>query len=181
LCRRVLSPSSSGGGHPAHRIRHRRRCRRRCRRRRRVVAIVVIVAYYPPLRVIYFIVMCMSVMPRAPTAMPRRGMRMLGMWKGRDPTKGGGRAKKRSRCGQGDQSCCGGWQKISEQISHLRVFCHARTRQGLNLYQFCQRYGIAPHVRYAVASRKNTDSLFKGIGLLDKGGGKRGGENKVFR
>ena len=30
---------------------------------------------------------------------------------------------------------------------------------GVNLYQFCRRYGIAPHVRYAVAPRKNTDSL----------------------
>ena len=30
-------------------------------------------------------------------------------------------------------------------------------------------------MRYAVASRKNTDSLVKGIGLLDEGGGKRGG------
>jgi len=33
VCHRVLSPSSSGGGHPAHRIRHFRRCRRRCRGR----------------------------------------------------------------------------------------------------------------------------------------------------
>ena len=35
FCRRVLSPSSSVGGHPAHRIRHRHRCRRHRRRRRR--------------------------------------------------------------------------------------------------------------------------------------------------
>jgi len=35
-------------------------------------------------------------------------------------------------------------------------------------------------VRYAVASRKNTDSLVKGMILLDEGGGKRGGGIKVF-
>ena len=35
-------------------------------------------------------------------------------------------------------------------------------------------------MRYAIVSRENSDSLVKGIGLLDKGGGKRGGGNKVF-
>ena len=30
-------------------------------------------------------------------------------------------------------------------------------------------------MRYAIALRKNTYSLVKGIGLLDEGGGKRGG------
>ena len=35
-------------------------------------------------------------------------------------------------------------------------------------------------MRYAVASRKNTDSLVKGMILLDEGGGKRGGGLKVF-
>ena len=35
-------------------------------------------------------------------------------------------------------------------------------------------------MRYAVASRKNTDSLVKGMILLDEGGGKRGGGIKVF-
>ena len=39
---------------------------------------------------------------------------------------------------------------------------------------------MAPHVRYAIASRKNTDSLVKGMILLDEGGGKRGGDLKVF-
>ena len=67
-----------------------------------------------------------------------------------------------------------------EPISYLRVFCHARTRQGLNLYQFCQRYGIAPHVRYAVASRKNTDSLVKGMIMVDQGGGGRGGGERSW-
>jgi hypothetical protein len=53
-------------------------------------------------------------------------------------------------------------------------FCHSLTPRGLNLNQFRRRYGIAPNMRYAVASRKNTDSLVKGIRLLDEGGGKSG-------
>ena len=35
-------------------------------------------------------------------------------------------------------------------------------------------------MHYDVASRKNTDSLVKGMILLDEGGGKRGGGIKVF-
>ena len=59
-------------------------------------------------------------------------------------------------------------------------FCHSRTSRGLNLYQFRRRYGIAPHVRYAVASRKNTDSLVKGMILFDQGGGGRGGGKRSW-
>ena len=73
-----------------------------------------------------------------------------------------------------------GWHEGSQPLSYLGVFGHARTQRGQNLLQFRQRYGIAPHVRYAVASRKNTDSLVKGMILLDEGGGKRGGGIKVF-
>ena len=90
--------------------------------------------------------------------------------------KGGGRAEKRSRRDEEDQSYYHGWHEGSQPLSYLGVFGHARTQRGQNLLQFRQRYGIAPHVRYAVASRKNTDSLVKGMILLDEGGGKRGGE-----
>ena len=83
--------------------------------------------------------------------------------------------EKRSRRDKEDQSYYRGWHEGSQPLSYLGVFCHAQTRWGQNLLQFCQRYGIAPHVRYAVASRKNTNSLVKGMILLDKGGNKRGG------
>ena len=69
--------------------------------------------------------------------------------------------------------CC--VMAVTHALSHLRVFRHTRTWRGQNLFQFCQRYGIPPHVRYAVASRKNTGSLVMGVILLDEGRGKRGG------
>ena len=53
-------------------------------------------------------------------------------------------------------------------------FYRSLTPRGQNLFQFRQRYGIAPRVRYAVTSRKNTDSLVDGMIFLDQGGG--GGE-----
>ena len=64
-------------------------------------------------------------------------------------------------------------------IVHER-FCTSRTPQGQNFPQFRQRYRIAPHVRYAVASRKNTDSLVKAMILLDQGGGGRGGGKRSW-
>ena len=44
--------------------------------------------------------------------------------------------------------------KNKRTILHLRVFCHARTPWGQKFHQFRRRYGIAPRVRFAVASRK---------------------------
>ena len=73
-----------------------------------------------------------------------------------------------------------GWHEGSQPLSYLGVFGHARTQRGQNLLQFRQRYGIAPHVRYAVASRKNTDSLVKGMILFDQGGGGRGGGKRSW-
>ena len=55
-------------------------------------------------------------------------------------------------------------------------FCTSRTPRGQNFSQFRQRYRIAPHVRYAVASRKNTDSLVKAMILLDQEGGEGRGK-----
>ena len=49
-------------------------------------------------------------------------------------------------------------------------FCHSRTPWGQKLRLFRRRYGIAPHVRYAVVLRKNTHSLVKGMILFDQGG-----------
>jgi len=59
-------------------------------------------------------------------------------------------------------------------------FCHSQTPWGQNLFQFRQRYGIATRVRYAVALRKNTDSLVKGMKLFDQGGGGRGGGKRSW-
>jgi len=38
-------------------------------------------------------------------------------------------------------------------------FCHSRTPGGQKLSKFCRRYRIAPHVRYAVASRKRGEKV----------------------
>ena len=51
----------------------------------------------------------------------------------------------------------------------LCVFCHTQTPWGQNLYQFHWCYSITHHVHYAVESRKNTDSLVKGIDCWTKG------------
>ena len=51
------------------------------------------------------------------------------------------------------------------------AFLSLNNTTGAKITLFRRRYGIAPHVRYAVASRTNTDSLVKGMILFDQGGG----------
>jgi len=58
-------------------------------------------------------------------------------------------------------------------------FYRSLTPRGQNLFQFRQRYGIAPRVRYAVTSRKNTDSLVDGMIFLDQGGGEGRGKKVI--
>jgi hypothetical protein len=56
-------------------------------------------------------------------------------------------------------------------------FCHSRTPRGQKLRQFCRRYGIAPRVRYDVASRKILIPLSRELYCLIKGeGGGEGGK-----
>jgi hypothetical protein len=59
------------------------------------------------------------------------------------------------------------------------MFWHSRTLRGQHICQFCRRFGINQCVRYAVASRKYTNSLDKGMSLLTKGGGGGKGENVI--
>jgi hypothetical protein len=83
-----------------------------------------------------------------------------------------------------------GGDKKGGQLWSISVFVTHELHGGKNYTNFRQRYGIAPRVRYAVASRKiliplsralcrsvekNTDSLVKGMILFDQGGGGRGG------
>ena len=82
------------------------------------------------------------------------------------------------------------WRRAGRQWLRLPVaikkggnysFCHSPTPRGKKLRQFCRRYGIAPRVRYAVASRKITIPLLRELDYWTKWEVRGGGVNKVFR